>query len=320
MKNSPSICLLFSFLAAFCLAGCQDSSQTESGSSSATSEAAAQPKGPVAVTSGRVNLVDLPTEGKTAIEVIIVSTLEPETARKVNRQRALYEKMLLGEPEETLDDITLPDEQLAPYQARLDALKLQFPSIISKELNTGGGRMVNFSSDAALHKDYAYLFNAVTLKNFERALPVLKDKIEATNKDLVEKGNLAEGDALYQAQINVEWVAALAKLFGEYIQLGNEFMAVEAEYLKTYLTAHGNEPLNWKDFSAYYRATLFAQVAQHSQGAALADADGNFEVEGQGMLIVRVEYGLDSVYFIIDETEQRVKVDGLREWERNEAE
>ncbi|MFQ3271683.1 MAG: hypothetical protein ACI9A1_002010, partial [Lentimonas sp.] len=42
--------------------------------------------------------------------------------------------------------------------------------------------------------------------------------------------------------------------------------------------------------------------------------DGSFEVEGQGMVIVRVELGVVSAYFLPGSgTEQRVRIDGLEQ-------
>lgn len=300
----------FCVLSVLWLTACGDGTSTsENAAKAVETEADSIVNSTVLKRSGRVVLVDVPSEGNTAIEVLAVTKLEDETLRKVKRQRELFERMLLGQPEETADDLELPEADLATFKGQLDALKPKFPPIFSKELNVGGGRMVRFTSEMKRHQDYAYLFGAISLDNIDRALPILKEKVEATNRELVERGNLAEGEALYQVQIELEWVGKLATLLGEYIRLGNSYLTAKTEYAEAFLKTHSNEPMNWRDFAAYYRATLFVEVSQHSTGATVVEEDGSFEVEGEGFLLVRLEYGLDSAYFIMSEEETRVQIE-----------
>ena len=56
-------------------------------------------------------------------------------------------------------------------------------------------------------------------------------------------------------------------------------------------------------------------TSEHLEGAAFAAEDGSFEVEGHGIVIVRVELGVVSAYFLPgSEKELRVRVENLKQF------
>lgn len=67
-----------------------------------------------------------------------------------------------------------------------------------------------------------------------------------------------------------------------------------------------------------YRYSLISRVAQDELASAEIAADGSFEVDAQGEIIVRLEYGYDSAWFFPEDPgETRVQVVNLRQWTGN---
>ena len=59
---------------------------------------------------------------------------------------------------------------------------------------------------------------------------------------------------------------------------------------------------------------LIMDTSEHILGSGFAAEDGSFDVKGHGIVIVRVELGAVSVYFMpATETEERVRIEGLEQ-------
>jgi hypothetical protein len=313
---SSSVFSLASLASLAFLTGCSEPEPQVSSGGAAAKEA--ELTEPVKMTSGTVRLVDLPVEGMTAYEVIVVENLEPEARQRIHRQRELLEFKLNGAtPTQVLDAAHgMGAKDYTALQAEFQELRKRYPEVLVQELSapSQNGRVLKFSSDATMHEDYKYLFDAITFDNLERALAFIAEKIKKDRSGLEGYAEDGQGDASNQATVTADWLADVAVHLNQYLAWGNRVVTVKNAYIDALAQASTEPevPQEWAGYTAYYKDILLIDVLQHSLGTAMVGPEGHFNVEGQGELLVRIEYGLDSTYFIISEEESRVVVEDIK--------
>ncbi|MGJ8639299.1 MAG: hypothetical protein ACSHYA_07880 [Opitutaceae bacterium] len=296
---------------ALCIISLFVASCSDSGSPAETAAPAVEPVGPVKKTLGVLELQGIPLDSATGYEVIVVSELEPEGRARIQRQRELFEQKLSGAPavESNEDALDISPADYTRLNAKLLELKKSFPEVLRMDVDAGEGRLRGFSSDSRMHDEYAYLFKSITLENLERGLNFINEKYEADGEALVEKVEKLEDDAYKREKITLMWLRKVAEHLTAHLELGKELGAAMA----TVESGVFSEPQDWSGYVAYFRNALIMDVSLNGVGSAMLESPGAFEVEGHGELIVRVEFGADSAFFIISPDEKRVLVKDLQQ-------
>ena len=277
---------------------------------------------PVSKTSGVLRFDGLPPESISATEVLILSELSDEARQRLLRQRELFEYKITGRVEAVVGASVIAEVLPADgvtLEASIAQLLTQFPSVRVADVDMGKNRLRKFQSDPALFKEYKYLFGSIKWDNLERGLTFVAEKIETDNQALVAKGEAAEGpdDVGYQqALVTLDWLKSVQQHYNAYVVLAKDYVAAKNRYLQAQAVAQSTpaEPTDWDAYVAWYANTLIMDTSEHLLGAAFAAEDGSFEVEGHGIVLVRVELGVVSAYFLPgSEAEQRVRIENLKQ-------
>lgn len=300
-------CFCFLFLCLF-FSACSDPVQ-KTDSSSAGAE---QPRLPIKKTLGVLELDGLLLDSVTGYEVFVVSKLEPEAVARIARQRELLAVRLgggeLNKP--VGHDLGVAPDDYIRLTELLQALNESFPPLLKVDLDLGNNRLRKLISDADKYEEYAYLFGSIQFDNMERALNFINEKYEMDAKALVKKAEQLKGEDFEREKVTLDWLNLVAKHLGRYVELATEYSKAQV----VFTSGQGSiEPQDWAAYSAYYRQAMITGVSLHSLGSVLLAAAGPFEVEGHGTLVVRVEYGANSAYFIVSEDESLVSVKDLRQ-------
>lgn len=302
-------------VALFLLGACSDAPHE--------SAAAAKPKvvAPKTVlkTSGVLRFDGLPPESISAAEVLIVSALSDVARERIMRQRELFEFKITGRVENP--DAVSAIEGMSPVDAmKLDALlgtlRSEFPPILVEDIDLGNNRLRKYQSDLELFKEYQYLFASLKWDNLERGLTFIADKMKADNKTFAARADGADDEAYQQIEVTLNWLKAVLQHYNGYVELAQESVAAKNRYLQAQATSAvtPTEPTDWDGYVARYANSLIIDTSEHLLGTAFAAEDGSFKVEGQGIVIVRVELGVVSAYFLPgSEDEKRVLVEDLQQ-------
>ncbi|CAA6677519.1 Unannotated [Lentimonas sp. CC4] len=299
------------FVSLFLFAACSD---TPSKPVAAPKPAAAAKS--VAKTAGVLKLDGLPPESVSAAEVIIVSELSADARKRISRQRELFEYKITGQTEGGAAVSAIPD--VAPADAvKLDAamraLKGQFPAVLVMDVDLGNNRLRKFQSDSGLHQEYKYLFSSLKWDNLERGLKFISEKMETSNQEILAAGEKADDDGYRQAEANIAWLKSVRSYFAEYFALATDYHEAKDRYIDAQTV--DQDPTDWDTYAAMYAHMLIMDTSEHILGSGFAAEDGSFEVKGHGIMIVRVELGVVSAYFLPGSgTEERVRIDDLRQF------
>ncbi|MFQ3225726.1 MAG: hypothetical protein ACI8Z5_001990 [Lentimonas sp.] len=274
---------------------------------------------PVAKTTGVLKFDGLPPESISGAEVIVVSELSDDAKKRLLRQRELFEYKITGRTEGGGAVSAIPGVALADA-VKLDAamreLKAQFPEVQVIDFDLGNNRLRKFQSDGELRKEYKYLFSSLKWDNLERGLKFIGDKMETNNREFLAAGEQADDTGFRQAEANVAWLKSAQSYYAGYLTLGRDYYDAKNRYIQAQAAGRATpaEPTDWDAYAAMYANMLIMDTSEHLLGSGFAAEDGSFEVEGQGMVIVRVELGVVSAYFLPGSgTEQRVRIDGLEQ-------
>lgn len=285
--------------------------------------AAPVPAVPVAMTAGVVSFDGVPEEGVTTREVLIVSKLDPTTREHLLRQRVLFEYKILGEVEPVAEESsTLPNilaEDATPLQAEMSKLRAGFPAIIKESVQQKGGRSKNFQSSLALYQSYEKSFKAIGWGDFDQSLQAISDKISSDNEAIMTRSKHANPDTFEQLRLTLDWLNQVNAHLRSYVALANKYIEAGNKYIELRVAGEEAEPepTDWDGFVARYSHALIVEIDGSSDGEGTIQEDGSFEVVGQGTLVVRVEYGPVSAYFLPGESsEKRVTVSDRREFEK----
>lgn len=294
--------------------------------SDAPSEPVAAPKPvavevakPVAKTAGVLKFDGLPPESISAAEVLIVSELSNDARERIERQRELFEYKITGRTEVEEAVSAIPD--VAPADAvKLDAamrvLKGQFPEVQVMDVDLGNNRLRKFQSDGELHKEYKYLFSSLKWDNLERGLKFIGEKVEANGREILAAGQKADDVGYRQAEANIVWLKSVQSYFAEYVTLAHDYNDAKNRYIQAQAVEQPTpaEPTDWDTYAAMYAHMLIMDTSDHLLGSGFAAEDGSFEVKGHGTVIVRVELGVVSAYFLPSSgQEQRVRIENLQQ-------
>ena len=271
-------------------------------------------------TSGILRFDGLPGESISAAEVLVVSVLSDVARERILRQRELFENKITGRVEDLAGVSSI--EGMSPVdamklEASLGALRSQFPSVRVEDVDLGNNRLRKYQSDVALFKEYEYLFASIEWDNVERGLEFIADKMTADSKALVARSSGMDDDALQQSDVTLDWLRAVQQHYNSYVVLAQESVEAKNRYLHAQAAVASTpaEPTDWDGYVAWHAHNLIMDISQHLLGAAFAEEDGSFEVEGQGIVIVRVELGTVSAYFLPgSEHEKRVLVEDLQQF------
>jgi len=202
-----------------------------------------------------------------------------------------------------------------PLEASLARLPEQFPPIRFEDVDLGNNRQQKYQSSSALFKEYQYQFASIKWDNIERGLAFIANKITADNQALVVGVNGLDAEAFQQTEITLNWLKAVQQHYNSYVELAQAYVDAKNRFLQLPAAASPTaEPTDWDTYVAMYANTLIMDSSEHLLGAALAEEDGSFAVEGHGIVIVRVELGLASVYFVLDsDEEERVRIEELQQ-------
>lgn len=279
---------------------------------------AAEPE-PVLKTSGVLRFDGLPPESISAAEVLIVSSLSDEARQRLLRQRELFEYKITGRVEAVVGASAIADVLPADgvtLEAGIAQLPAKFPPVRVADVDLGNNRLRKFQSDPALFKEYKYLFGSIKWDNMERGLTFISEKIETDNKGLVAQSAKADDAGYQQASVTLKWLKSVQQHYNAYVVLAKDYFDARNRYLQAQAVAQSKpaEPTDWDAYVAWYANTLIMDASEHLLGAAFAAEDGSFEVEGHGIVLVRVELGVVSAYFLPgSEKEQRVRVENLQQ-------
>ena len=271
-------------------------------------------------TSGILRFDGLPAESISAAEVLIVSALSDVARGRLMRQRELFENKITGRVEDSVGVSAI--EGMSPVdamklEASMGTLRAQFPAIRVEDVDLGNNRLRKYQSDVALFKEYKYLFASIEWDNFERGLEFIADKMTADSKALVARSSGMDDDALQQSDVTLDWLRAVQQHYNSYVVLAQESVEAKNRYLHAQAAVASTpaEPTDWDGYVAWHAHNLIMDISQHLLGAAFAEEDGSFEVEGQGIVIVRVELGTVSAYFLPGSVhEKRVLVEDLQQF------
>jgi len=274
---------------------------------------------PVAKTAGVLTFDGLPPESISGAEVIVVSELSDDAMKRLLRQRELFEYKITGRTEGGPAVSALPEVAPADavkLEAALRALRERFPEVLVMDVDLGNNRLRKYQSDGELYKEYQYLFSSLTWENLERGLKFISEKIEANGREIEVVGEEVEGDGYRQAEANMAWLRSLREHFNAYVSLGHDYFDAKNRYVQSQAVGQAvTEPTDWDAYAAIYGNMLIMDTSEHILGSGFAAEDGSFEVEGHGTVIVRVELGVVSAYFLPgSDNEDRVRIDGLRQF------
>ncbi len=271
-------------------------------------------------TSGILRFDGLPGESISAAEVLVVSVLSDVARERILRQRELFENKITGRVEDLAGVSSI--EGMSPVdamklEASLGALRSQFPSVRVEDVDLGNNRLRKYQSDVALFKEYEYLFASIEWDNVERGLEFIADKMTADSKALVARSSGMDDDALQQSDVTLDWLRAVQQHYNSYVVLAQESVEAKNRYLHAQAAVASTpaEPTDWDGYVAWHAHNLIMDISENLLGTAFAEEDGSFEVEGQGIVIVRVELGVVSAYFLPgSEHEKRVLVEDLQQF------
>ena len=304
-----------SFVFLFLLGGCSDAPSKQKAAVLPEVEVAK----PVLRTSGILRFDGLPPESTRAAEVLIVSTLSDAARGRLLRQRELFEQKITGHVEHPAELSAI--EGLSPadalqLEAAMSALGGQFPPIRVEDVDLGNNRLRKFQSDPELFKEYQYLFASINWDNLERGLTFIADKMKVDNKALIKESNEVDEEGYRQIGVTLDWLKAVQQHYNSYVELAQAHVDAKNRVLQAQAGSASTpvEPADWDAYVAMYANTLIMDVSEHLLGAAFTAEDGSFVVKGHGIVVVRVELGLGSVYFLLDsDGEQRVRVEELQQ-------
>jgi hypothetical protein len=271
-------------------------------------------------TSGILRFDGLPGESISAAEVLVVSVLSDVARERILRQRELFENKITGRVEDLAGVSSI--EGMSPVdamklEASLGALRSQFPSVRVEDVDLGNNRLRKYQSDVALFKEYEYLFASIEWDNVERGLEFIADKMTADSKALVARSSGMDDDALQQSDVTLDWLRAVQQHYNSYVVLAQESVEAKNRYLHAQAAVASTpaEPTDWDGYVAWHAHNLIMDISENLLGTAFAEEDGSFEVEGQGIVIVRVELGTVFAYFLPGSVhEKRVLVEDLQQF------
>lgn len=305
------------FVGLFLLSGCSDAPS----SSAPAAKPAVEPSAPEPKlkTTGVLHFDGLPPGSVSAAEVLVVSSLGDQARQRILRQRELFEYKITGRVE-AVEEAGGIAEVMAADGARLEAsmaqLPVQFPPVRVEDVDLGNNRLRKFQSDTALFKEYKYLFASIKWDNLERGLKFISEKIKADSQALVERSAGLEDTDYQQVSVTLEWLKSVQQHYNSYVVLAKDYFDAKNRYVRAQAAVQytPTEPTDWEAYVAKYANALIIDTSAHLLGAAFAAEDGSFEVEGHGIVVVRVELGAVSAYFLPDwEKEQRVSVEDLQQ-------
>jgi hypothetical protein len=269
-------------------------------------------------TSGILRFDGLPAESISAAEVLVVSALSDVARERILRQRELFENKITGRIEDSAGVSSI--EGMSPadamkLEASLETLRSQFPSVRVEDVDLGNKRLRKYQSDAVLFKEYKYLFASIKWDNVGRGLKFIADKMTADSKALIARSSGVDDEAFQQIDVTLDWLKAVQQHYNSYIVLAQESVEAKNRYLQAQAAASTPaEPTDWDGYVAWHANHLIMDTSENLLGAAFAEEDGSFEVEGQGIVIVRVQLGVVSAYFLPgSEHEKRVLVEDLQQ-------
>lgn len=271
------------------------------------------------VTSGTVIFVDVPYEGVTSREIITIPSMSAGLRGELERQRQLFEDKLVGGRVVTPQFEGLTDKDAKALTDQLLALRSSYPPVLTEQRKVGDNRSETFKSDQARFYAYAKLFKAIKPDNIHDALEAIDDQIQKDGAAIVELAEASTRNSVkVQADIDLKWLKSLHGYLETYLPVAQEVNAARQRYYGLHDSVQkAIRYKTWDDYMSAKATTLLSQLMSESEGAADLDAAGRFTVEGAGELVVRVEYGLYSAYFIAtDESEERLTLQDLK---RSEA-
>lgn len=308
-----SLALSFALVGLFLFPACSD----KPAAAPQTPPAAAKPESALR-TSGVLHFDGLPPGSVSVAEVLIVSSLSDEARERILRQRVLFEYKVTGRVEEVvatgIEGVSSADS--ARLEARLAKLPAMFPPIRVDDIDLGNNRLRKYQSDPELLKEYKYLFASIKWDNLERGLNFINDKIEADSQALLaaQSGETSD-DVFEQAAVTLKWLESVQRHRNDYVALAMGYVDAKNRYLKSEAQAGPPEPTDWDSYVTRYSNRLIMDTSEYLEGSSFAAEDGSFEAVGHGIVVVRVELGGVSAYFLPEsEDEQRVRIENLQQF------
>lgn len=261
-------------------------------------------------TSGVLEIDGVPLEAVTFIEVATVQGLGEETLARLKLQRELFELKITGEPFEVEleEGIAIKRSDALALTEQLKELAADFPPILAIDQDLGNNRLRKLRSDSGLHKEYAFLFNSITVMNLERAIGMLDEKVQVDLKmlDAIYASN--DEDRSRQARHDLKWLEQVHGQLKAYLPIATELIQAKLKY-----TSIPVAQKNWEAFTQVYSAVMSSNIYARCLGAVEAVPGEPFEVLGKGQLIVRLDFDEGPAYFMPgSDGETRVTVSNLQ--------
>ncbi len=260
----------------------------------------------VPITTGRVELEELPDVDLSTVEIIVLDKLTPELIMLLNQQHKCYTELLAPPPEHESDEAgaepeangvdLLSERDRGRLEDMLSDLKGEFPPRM-KSSYTVNGSLREFESRESLYERYASPISSLTLANMVPALNQVGENMRTDYDLLVQETESGSESRALQAKADINWMAALSEYMEGYQRLVRRFDSLRRRALlraarsnRYSSSSRGESPeVAFDRFQIDNAMNLQVICYKDALGTAFVQADGSFKVRGHGILLARID-------------------------------
>ncbi|MBC2595296.1 hypothetical protein H5P28_13590 [Ruficoccus amylovorans] len=266
----------------------------------------------VVMTTGKIGLDDLPDISFESVEIIVLDKLTPELIMLLNQQHKCYTALIAPPPEPEPEQAAAPESEPASSDGlellsdrdrerlndMLTELKGELPARVTSGFTVNGTQR-DFVSRESLYNRYAQPISTLTLENMVPVLQQMGQNMRADYDLLVKESESGSGDRALQAKADINWMAALSEYMPGYERLVRRYDSLRRRALLRDARSGGSSSSSastgesaeqaFERFQLDNAMTLQVVCYKDALGTAFAQADGTFEVKGQGILLARID-------------------------------
>lgn len=307
MRFNPLLCCLAFVLLGY---GCaSDAPEADKGPANAVPQPTQ-----VTIVTGWVDLSGLPELDESVVEVFLVPKLQDGVAQTIRTQNELLLARLRPPEEDQADkEDEADDGELALLGERdRNALEQQLEALLERvpkpfeSTFTVNDRSHSFTSDRTLYQWYSEALGQVRLTNLVDKLNRVGEQMQADYEALNALAQSGDSSAALQARANVNWLAVLSDLMGDYSTLVRRFDDLrrralmmqrrEAMRQRSPQAATPQDP--WLAFHQGEGERMQLAFYRDSVDTGYAAADGSFELKGEGTVIAGLDVDGNTVFFV----------------------
>ncbi|QYY36113.1 hypothetical protein [Ruficoccus sp. ZRK36] len=267
----------------------------------------------VPYTSGRLVLEDMPDVDLSTVEIIVLDKLTPELIMLLSQQHKLYSEMLAPpEPEADEEPAAAPgetesdgldlmsDRDRERLEKMLTRLQEEVPPRMTSSF-TVNSDLRDFESRESLYERYAKPIAALTLGNMITGLNQIGENMRSDYELLVRETESSNEQRVLQAKADINWLASFSEYMQDYQRLVRRYDSLRRRAIlranrsasSGSSSAGGSGQLTAEQefdrFQMDNSMNLQVVCYKGALGTTFADADGNFEVKGHGILLARID-------------------------------